>query len=127
MAFDYGHRRIGVAVGQPLTRSATPLAVLPSRDGAPDWPAIAALIEEWQPQRLLVGLPQPADGAESGLTRRVRRFCRQLEGRFRLPVATIDERLSSWAAKERTGSPDEPLDAVAAQVILETWLNEEHA
>ncbi|RME35436.1 MAG: Holliday junction resolvase RuvX [Gammaproteobacteria bacterium] len=126
MAFDYGHRRIGVAVGQPVTGSASPIAVLPTRDGAPDWQAITALIGEWRPERLLVGVPRPADGKESELVRRVRRFCRQLEGRYRLPVATVDEHLSSWAAAERTGSRDEPLDAAAAQVILETWLNEEH-
>lgn len=122
--FDYGERRIGVAVGQHITRSASPLAIIAVRDGQPDWPALTALIGEYSPTALIVGMPTNDDGREHPLAPRVERFCNQLRGRYRLPVETIDEFLSSVEAESRTRHDGSPLDAVAAQVILETWLNE---
>lgn len=130
LGFDYGRRRIGVAVGQELTLSARPLATLANRDAEPDWQAIGVLLSEWRPALLVVGLPYHADGSANQVTEAALAFCVQLEQRFRLPVRTIDERLSSWAACERqsrggarrkTGAG---LDAAAAALILESWLRE---
>ncbi len=127
LGFDYGRRRIGIAVGQEITGTATPLGTVTARDGVPDWKRISALIEEWQPARLVIGLPRHADGSNSDMTRAARKFAQQLEARYRLPVTTMDERLSSHAAaelqRERAGSPGSDLDAIAAQIILQDWLD----
>src|SRR5210317_2145775 len=96
LGFDYGRKRIGVAVGQQVTQSATALTTVSARDGKPDWPAITRLIEEWKPDALVVGIPYHMDGSEQDMTRAAQRFCRQLEGRYRLPVHPADERLSSF-------------------------------
>lgn len=118
LGLDFGERRIGVAVGQSVTGTARALTTLESRDRRPDWETLGALVCEWRPERLVVGMPIHADGSEHALTARIERFCRQLEGRFRIPVAIIDERLSSREAATRTRGD---LDAEAARVILETW------
>ncbi len=125
MGFDYGSKRIGVAVGQTLTATARPLAIVRVKNQQIDWAHITALIQEWQPDALIVGIPKHADGSDSTSTLAARRFSRQLQGRYQLPVHTIDERLSSIAAAQRI-SPNKrkDLDAVAAQIILETWLSE---
>ncbi len=128
LGFDYGHKRIGVAVGQGLTRSATPLATISARDGKPDWSAITRLIEEWKPDALVVGIPYHMDGSEHDTTVAARRFCRQLEGRYSLPVYPAEERLSSYIVESRGSNGDEPdadVDALAAQVILQDWLQEQ--
>lgn len=122
LGFDYGTRRIGVAVGQTLTGRATPLEILRARNHKPDWDGISRLIRHWQPARLVVGLPLYEDGTPSDMSAAAERFARQLHGRFQLPVEHIDEYLSSHAAAERAAKEKE-LDAVAAQVILESWLN----
>lgn len=124
LAFDYGKRRIGVAVGQTLTATATPLAIVPCRRRGPDWREIARLIARWQPAALIVGIPLNMDGTEQPMTRAARHFARQLEQRYGLPVHGVDERLSSVEARARRQSPGD-LDAIAAQVILETWLAEQ--
>lgn len=134
IGFDYGLSRIGVAVGQTLTGSATPLTTLAARDGVPDWNAIGALLEDWRPGALVVGVPYNMDGSEQPLTLRARRFARQLEGRFALAVHLIDERLTSVEAEEalrtqrRTGRRHrirrEEIDARAAQIIVEDWLRQ---
>lgn len=121
LGFDYGSQRIGVAVGQQLTATASPLAILKARAGQPDWNQISALLREWQPAALIIGLPLRADGSDSASTEGARRFMRRLHGRFGLPVHGIDETLSSHAAAERSANADAPLDDLAAQVILETW------
>ena len=90
LGFDYGVRKIGVAVGQTVTRTATPLQTLPTRDHRPDWAAITRLIAEWQPEALVVGLPFEMDDTEAPVAARARRFARQLEGRYRLPVHLAD-------------------------------------
>jgi len=99
LAFDFGLRRIGVAVGQNLTKTAKPLALLKAQDGAPKWPEVKQLISDWQPQLLVVGLPVHMDGSEQELTRLARRFGNRLNGRFHLPVEWVDERLTSYEAE----------------------------
>jgi putative Holliday junction resolvase len=117
LAFDFGTRRIGVAIGNTLTGQARPLAVVDERD---PWPRIEALLAEWQPARLVAGIPRHPDGAAHDMTRRCERFARQLEGRFRLPVARVDERWSTAVA-------DDGRDDRAAAVILQQWLDDAHA
>ena len=95
LAFDYGLRRIGVAVGNALTGTATALPVLPARDGVPDWERIRRLIGEWGPVLLLVGLPLNMDGTPSAMSERAARFSRRLHGRFGIRCELMDERLSS--------------------------------
>ena len=121
MGFDYGSKKIGVAIGQTITATASPLAIVSVKNKQIDWLNISSLVQEWQPNELVVGLPKNNDGSDSIMTIAAQRFSRQLHGRYHLPVHTIDERLSSVAAAERTSGQ---LDAVAAQIILETWLNE---
>jgi len=124
LAFDYGDKLIGVAVGQTVTATATPLEAVAVRDRRPDWAAISRLIATWEPDALVVGLPLNMDGTEQGTTHRARRFARQLEGRYRMPVHAADERLTTREAQSRLAgdhAPDAAPDAVAAQVILEGW------
>jgi putative holliday junction resolvase len=122
LAFDYGERRIGVAVGQTITRTASPLTTLKARDGQPEWPAVRKLIDEWRPDCLVVGMPTTADGAPHVLAEPIARFARRLDGRFHLPVHFVDERLSSHAASEAARDSRHDIDAHAAALILETWL-----
>jgi putative Holliday junction resolvase len=131
IAFDFGHRRIGVAVGQTLTRSANALAVVSFAD-KPDWQTITGILNEWTPVGLVVGLPLSADGGETEMSKRAQRFGRQLNGRYGIPVMYEDERLSSFSAEQRfvearakggMRRKDAALkDAMAAQIILENWL-----
>jgi putative Holliday junction resolvase len=116
LAFDYGTRRVGVATGNALTRSATPLTAL-ALEGDARFAAIARLIHEWQPDALVVGVPFHPDGAAHDNTRRAQRFARQLHGRFGLPVHEVDER---WSTTEARGARD--VDAAAAAIILEQFL-----
>ena len=128
LGFDFGERRIGVAVGQGVTRTATALCTLEAHDHGPDWAGITALVEEWQPAALVVGLPRHADGTDSTITRAVRAFAQQLEGRYRLPVHLMDERLSSQAAASLQPASQHGkagLDAQAARIILQDWLDTE--
>ena len=126
LGFDFGQKRIGIAVGQQVTGTATAICTLQSRDGRPDWDSITGLINEWQPETLVVGLPLHADGEESETSLAVRKFARQLEGRYRLPVRTMDEHLSSHAAAELQGvdrkAAKTGIDAIAARIILQNWL-----
>ncbi len=127
LGFDYGTRKIGVAVGQTLTGTATPLETLQLVNHKPDWARIGQLIEEWRPDALVVGLPLDVDDTETDATAPARRFSRQLEGRFRLKVHLADERFTSFEARDRLGHKAkrwEDYDAMAAKLILETWLNE---
>jgi len=132
LGFDFGARRIGVAVGQTVTGNASPLITLTSRHGRPDWEAIGRLVEQWRPHALVVGLPVHMDGSIHELAAPVQAFAAELGTRYALPVELIDERLSSHAAQERAAGDGrgrgvgrawkEQLDRLAAQVILETWL-----
>lgn len=129
IAFDWGLKRIGVAVGNTLLATCEPLCVLKARDGVPSWDVIAELFKEWQPELLIVGDPLNMDDSVAEITRRARRFSRQLEGRFNLPVSLVDERLTSREARiqlEDQGLPYHgAVDAHAAQLILQTWLSEQ--
>jgi putative holliday junction resolvase len=119
LAFDFGAKRVGVATGNTLTRSATPLRTV-AAIGEARFTAIAALIEEWRPQALVVGVPFHPDGAPNDNTERARRFARQLHGRFRLPVHEVDERYSTTEAAS-DGARD--LDAASAAIILNQFLS----
>jgi putative Holliday junction resolvase len=128
LGFDFGTRKIGVAVGQSLTGTATPLETIEWINQKPDWKRIKQLIDEWQPQALVVGLPLDIDDSETDATQPARRFSRQLEGRFHLTVHLADERFTSFEARDRLGHRAKRLedyDAVAAKLILETWFNEQ--
>lgn len=129
LAFDFGTHRIGVAFGQELTGTATPLPILPARDGIPDWQQIEGLIQEWQPDAFVVGLPVNMDGTEGPITPRARKFGNRLHGRFHKPIHTMDERLSSIEAKEKLASATQKnsigLDSMAATLILESWFREQ--
>jgi len=119
LAFDFGSKRVGVATGNTLTRSATPLRTV-AVEGEPRFAAIAALIKEWQPDALVVGVPFHPDGASHDNTARARRFARQLHGRFQLPVHEVDERYSTTEAASG-GARD--LDAASAAIILNQFLS----
>lgn len=126
LGFDFGTRKIGVASGQSLTGSGSPLPALPCRQQQPDWEAIAALIREWQPEAVIVGLPLNMDDSESELSQRCRRFARQLHGRFHCPVFMVDERLSTREARDRLGDSyrggaDPRVDSLAAVLIIESF------
>lgn len=123
VAFDYGLRRIGVAVGQTVSRTATPLTVLAVRDGQPQWDAVQRLLDEWRPDRLVVGMPETADGTASSLKDPIERFVNQLRGRTALTVDLVPEHLSSWAASD-AGLDHAGLDAGAATMILDTWFEQ---
>ena len=128
LGFDFGTQRIGVAVGQSITGTATALCTVNTRSEQPDWGRILELIDDWRPDALVVGLPLHADGSDSKITRAARKFAQQLEGRSRLPVHIMDERLSSHAAKQlqhKTGSKA-GTDALAAMIILQNWLEMEN-
>lgn len=125
LAFDYGSKRIGLAVGQTITGSANPLSPVRRHDGRPDWERIDEAINAWQPDALVVGLPSHADGTRHSLADDIEAFCGKLSRRYGRGVHTIDERLTSHEARQQTGSA-EIVDSVAAALILETWFSELH-
>ena len=135
LAFDFGQRRIGVACGDTVSRTAAPLEAVPASSAGPRWEVIATLLREWQPALAVVGLPYNVDGSDSAMTQAAREFAAELERRGRLPVVLVDERYSSREAeaklkseresglrRRRVGKAD--VDAAAACVILERWFNE---
>jgi len=131
LAFDFGTRRIGVAIGNAVTRTARPLTTIAGDASAARFDAIAALIAEWQPDVLIVGRPLHADGSEHEMTARAGRFARQLAGRFGLSVQCVDERFTTLAADAalaaggvRAKDRKAARDAVAAQLILQSWFDE---
>jgi putative Holliday junction resolvase len=129
LGFDYGPAKIGVAVGQTMTGTASPLETLRAIQQRPDWDGITRLISAWEPQELVVGLPFNMDDTEAEPADKARRFARQLEGRYHLKVHLVDERLTSIEARNQLSRKPkniEELDAIAAQLILETWLSEQH-
>ena len=131
LAFDYGTKNIGIASGQTITHSANSLPALKAKDGIPDWNQVEKVLKEWQPDLVLVGLPLNMDDSESELSARARKFANRLHGRFGVKVEMVDERLSSFEAKRevmgRGGSRDyknNPVDSIAARIILQTWLEQ---
>lgn len=135
LGFDYGARRIGVAVGNGLTRNARALEVVTNGTQGPDWLRLDTLLREWRPDALLVGLPLTMDGAEQQTSRAARAFATALGARYRVPLHLVDERLSSMEAARRFADrrasgqsrrkDAQTLDAVAAEVIVESWLTSE--
>jgi putative Holliday junction resolvase len=124
MAFDFGLRRTGVATGQRLLGLARPLTTV-TAEGDARFERIAALVREWQPDALVVGVPRHPDGADHENTQRARRFARQLHGRLRLPVYQVDERYST--VEVQAGGPVRDVDAAAAALILEQYFREAEA
>ena len=128
LGFDYGTHKIGVAVGQPLTGTASPLETLGLVKHKPDWERIARLLDEWRPKALVVGHPFEMTDREADNAEGAKRFARQLHGRFHLPVHMADERLTSreaWTQLGRAAGKDPSrVDSYAAKLILETWFNE---
>lgn len=135
LGFDFGLSRIGIAVGQELTATAQALKTLHNINHKPDWQAIETLIREWNPDALVIGVPYHLDGTEQDMTEAARKFGRQLHGRFQLPVFEMDERLSSReaeaeirrqrAAGQRKKSHKGDVDKIAAQIILQSWLQQQ--
>ena len=134
IAFDFGLRRIGVAVGQQVTNSSNALETIANGESGPDWLRIDEIIREWGPQRLIVGMPLHADGSPSETSERVSSFVTELD-RFELPIETVDERYSSVEAQavlksKRAGGlrgriSKESIDSTAAMLIAERWLKNE--
>lgn len=132
LGFDFGLKYIGIATGQELTGTASPLTAIKARDGIPDWQHIATLIEQWQPQLLIVGLPLNMDGTEQDMTQAAKKFGNRLHGRFNLPVEWQDERLSTFEALDQLGiqskmqsNKRQDVDSLSAQLILQSWLNQQ--
>ena len=130
LAFDYGTKNIGVASGTTLAAITSELPPLKARDGVPNWDQIKKLLDERQPDLVLVGLPLNMDDSESELAARARKFGNRLHGRFGVQIEMVDERLSTFEAKgeafERGYSDDyknNPVDSIAARLILESWMN----
>ncbi len=134
LAFDYGSKRIGTAVGEAILQRARPLSVVLNTNGTPDWNAIDTLVEQWQPTDLVVGWPLTEDGEEQAITLHVRGFIKRLVKRYSLPVHKMDERFSSNAAQQiirehrqsgqsKRKSQQGDVDKVAAALILESWFS----
>ncbi len=131
MSFDYGKKRIGIAMGQRITQSANGVTCISAKDGKPNWDELEKLVKEWQPDGFVVGLPLNMDGSESDMSKRANKFSKRLHGRFGKPSFTIDERLSTFAAKQEAKAhghkghyKSDPVDELAAQLILQSWLDE---
>lgn len=131
LAFDFGTRSIGVAIGQRITGTARPLAAIKAQDGTPDWNIIGRLLKEWQPEAVIVGLPLNMDGTEQPLTARARNFANKIHGRFGVAITLHDERLSTVEARaglfERGGfrALDKgSVDSASAVVILESFFEQ---
>lgn len=131
LGFDFGLKHIGVAIGQSVTHSASPVTTLSAKDGIPNWNEIAQLIETWNPKALIIGIPLHLDGTVQPMTHCARRFMNRLHARFKLPVHAVDERLTSWEAKQRTSVKpsahkqkriEQETHAFAAVILIEQWM-----
>ena len=133
LAFDFGTKSIGVAIGQELTGSAKPLAAIKAQDGIPNWQTVEELLKLWQPDLLVIGLPLNMDGTEQDLTNRAKKFANRLHGRFGYPIAMQDERLTTVDAKEKLfelggykALEKGAVDSLAAALIFESWCAEQY-
>jgi putative Holliday junction resolvase len=131
IGFDFGMKRIGVAIGQTITQTARPLETLAAKEGIPDWNSLAKLLRKWAPDALVVGIPLNMDGTDQAISHDARQFAEALEKQFHLPVHQIDERLTTKDARERLflqggfkALQDGQVDRVAAQLILQNWFAE---
>ena len=131
LGFDFGMKYIGVATGQFVTKQSTPLTSIAAKDGIPNWEVLSQIITEWQPKHLVVGIPIPPEGAEQHVFHAAKKFAARLKQRYDLPVALVDETLSSWEAKHNISGKKLntckrkdllKLNAKAAAIILEDWL-----
>ena len=133
LAFDFGTKSIGVAVGQRITGTARPLPAIKAQDGTPDWNIIERLLKEWQPDEIIVGLPLNMDGTASELGNRAKKFARRLKHQLEeahrpRPIILADERLTSREAKNLAWeyglikSDKEPIDSIASAIMLGSWL-----
>lgn len=134
VAFDFGLKRIGVAVGQTVTRTATPEGMIPAESGDPRWDLLESIIKQWRPKALVVGVPLNMDGTEQPMTVNARAFIERLHARTGLPVYGVDERLTTVEARARlfeTGGykaiQKSSVDAMAAKILLEAWLEEHYS
>ncbi len=130
IGFDFGYKRIGMAVGSKITNTASPLNTINAERGVPNWQIIQKVINQWRPKALIVGVPTCIDGSEQYTTKPAKQFAKQLELRFTLPVYLVDERLSTIEARERLFAlggykkiQKSAVDGIAACVILEQWLH----
>lgn len=131
MAFDFGTKKIGVAVGQSITGTASPISVLKAVDGIPDWEMLEKLVKEWRPDVFVVGMPFNMDGSENEMTVLAQKFSQRLHGRFNKPCYSMDERLSTREVRDlkkqlaeaqgKKYNDKEVIDSLAAQLILENW------
>ena len=131
IGFDYGKKRTGIASGQTITNTATPLVTLTQIEGNPDWDGIQQQIEQWQPDALIIGIPYQLDGTESAMTKASLHFADCLKKRFNLPVHEINEALSSYEAEDTlkkttkiTQHNKHEVDKIAAAVIVQSWLDQ---
>ena len=129
LGFDFGTKSIGVAVGQLITGTAAPLSALKAVDGIPNWDILEKVFNEWQPQRIIVGLPLNMDGTNQQVTFAAKKFANRLHARFKVPVDTCDERLTTADAKSRLFElggykklTKDKIDSVSACLILESWM-----
>lgn len=128
LGFDFGTKKIGVAVGQSITGTANPLLTITAKDGIPNWQTIEQLTKEWEPDTFVVGWPINMDGTESEMSIRARKFANRLSGRFHRPAFLMDERLSSFEATQQLAQQLGPevntkglVDSLAAALIVESW------
>lgn len=131
LGFDFGMKRIGVAIGQTITKTARPLTTLSAKSGVPDWRMVEELVTKWQPDALVVGIPLNMDGSLQKISIAAHQFAEVLQKHFALPVYQVDERLTTKDARERIFAQggfkalkDGQVDQVAAQLILQNWFNE---
>ena len=122
MSFDFGMKRIGVAVGQKVTQTASGLGVVQAFDGIPKWDYLDKIVLDWQPERFIVGLPINMDGSNSEMSKKAQKFSRRISSRYNTRSEMFDERLTSFEAREHDGKTH--IDAIAAKIILESWLRE---
>lgn len=135
LGFDFGTKRIGIAIAQEVTGTASPLTTVKAIKQKPDWQSITKIITEWQPDLLVVGIPLHMDGTEQAMTQAAKRFSNQLNGRYQIPIALIDERLSSNEAESIISERNEQsitrsvfqhkeqIDMISAQLILQSWMS----
>lgn len=128
LGFDYGEKKIGVAYGQMITHSASPIAILKAKDGNPNWQEVEKLLKQWQPDAIVVGLPLNMDGSDGTVVPGAKKFANRIEGRFGVKVHLIDERLSSAAVEYALDEIGQDfasrgrIDDLAACLIVETFL-----
>ena len=130
LGFDFGMKRIGMAVGQTISNSASPLRIIFAKDGVPNWKELSKIIAEWQPQALVVGIPLNIDGSKQTISYAAKKFAKKLASRYKLPIFEVDERLTTVEARAQLfdeggyqGLMKAELDSAAAVIITEQWLH----